>query len=75
MPELVFLHTQLEEVGYKSKQPETRNLFSSVNGAPNFWEKPVFIEALWASFGLFVAIAFGIFARNWPCSNWKIENN
>ena len=39
MSEFVFLHTQLEKVGYKTKQPETRNPFRSVSVVP-----PTFVK-------------------------------
>ena len=38
-----------------------RKLFGSVDEALTFGEKPMLTEAFWASFGMFVAAAFGIF--------------
>jgi len=35
----------------------------------------VLTEVLWTLFGLFVAADFSIFGQNWPCSNWKMEND
>ena len=36
MSELVFLGTQLEKAGWKTKQPEARKPFGSISEAPNF---------------------------------------
>ena len=74
MSEFIFLCTQLEKANYKTNQPEARKPFGLISEAPNFGGgEPMTIEAL----GLHLAYlaAFGIFGQNWPCSNWKMEND
>lgn len=61
----------LEKAGRETTQPETRKPFGSISEAPAFGEEGTLTEISRATFGLWVAAAFGFFAPNWLCSHWK----
>lgn len=70
MPQFVFVCALLQKANCKTNQKLGSHLVESVKSS-TFGEEPATPEVLWASFGLFVAVAFGIFAHNGPCTNWK----
>lgn len=59
----------------KTEQPETRKLSGHSTKLLAFGEGPTCMEEPWPSSGLFVGAALGISGQNWPCSNWKMEND
>lgn len=64
MSGLVFLCTLLEKASYKTKQLETKKPFGVISEPLALGEDPTLTKVLWASFGLFVAVAFHIFGQN-----------
>lgn len=50
----------------------SRKPFGSAGEVLTFREEPVLTEVPWASFGLFIAAAYG---KKQPCSHWRMRND